>query len=86
MPVRTGTSLMALTATLRLSDRLLTPPLLVPPASVTVQLMLPLPLASATVLYFRPCHSVSDSVAPVVTEVLPLAFHKLMKSGMAVMV
>ena len=65
--VRTGASLTALTVMARFSVSVSTPPLAVPPLSCTVQVRLPLPLALATVLYFRPCSSVSVTVVLAVT-------------------
>ena len=57
------------------------------PLSVTVQLIVPVPLASVTVLYFKPCISVSvRPVVAVVTEVVPSFFHKVSCDGMLVIV
>ena len=55
------------------------------PLSVTVQVMVPLPLASATVLYFKPWMSACErpEVAEV-TCVTPSAFHKVTKAGIEV--
>ena len=84
VPVRTGASLMALTVMLKLWLSASLPPLAVPPLSLTVQVMLPEPLALATVLYFRPCMSASVNGVVVVTSV-PSDLNSLMKEGMAVM-
>ena len=82
----TGASLTALTVTLRLCVNVSTPPLAVPPLSCTVHVMLPVPLAFATVLYFKPCSSLAVSVAPDVTAVVPSALYRLMKLGTPVTV
>ena len=80
-----GASLTALTVTLRLWLSTLTLGAVLDPLSVTVQVMLPIPFASATVLYFRPSISASvKPVAPVVTDVVPSVFHRVTKLGMLV--
>ena len=68
----------------RFSVSVSTPPLAVPPLSCTVQVRLPLPLALATVLYFRPCSWVSVTVVLAVTCVVPSASQSVMCAGITV--
>ena len=71
--VRTGASFTALTVIERLSVRLLAFGGVLLPLSVTVQVTLPVPLASATVLYFSPCNSAAVTVPLTITCVVPSA-------------
>ena len=77
-----GASLTAVTVTARFSVKVLVPP----PSSTTVQVMLPVPLAFATVLYWRPASSEAVTVLPVVTAVVPSLLNRVTKAGMAVTV
>ena len=85
--VTTGASLTALTVMLTLwLDRVLTLAPVSAPLSITSNVTWPVPLASATVLYFRPANSLAVSGVPTVTAVVPLALNSVMKAGMAVIV
>ena len=74
----------AATVMLTLWLRVLTLGAVSAPLSVTSKLTLPVPLASPTVLYFRPANSAAVSVVPAATAVMPSALNRLMKLGTAV--
>ena len=81
-----GASFNGVTVTLKDSVNEFTLGEILLPLSVTVQVMLAgvLLLALATVLYIKPCNSVSDNVSLLFTWVVPPVFHKVMEEGIPV--